>query len=156
MLLAKIQNVHSMFPGRSLPHIQAFQELVRRVVVFVFRRLSLPNCLIFEIHFLKYPKRVFVKNTYGLRPLPPAPAHCSLLYDCRFLALLQADLGILGTSIFYLACLVASLWRGDPGTLGQHKKGHFEARFGFFMIFCRFMTFFERLVCTFDQTVCIL
>ena len=30
--------------------------------------------------------------SYGLRPLPPAPDHCSLLEHCRFLALWQADL----------------------------------------------------------------
>ena len=27
-------------------------------------------------------------ESYGLRPLPPAPDHCSLLQDCRVLALL--------------------------------------------------------------------
>ena len=42
-------------------------------------------------------------ESYGLRPLPPAPDHCSLLQDCSFLALLQADLGILGTQTCHLA-----------------------------------------------------
>ena len=39
--------------------------------------------------------------------LPPAPDHCSLLQDCRFLALSQADLGILGAQTCHLARLVA-------------------------------------------------
>ena len=46
-------------------------------------------------------------ESYGLRPLPPALDHCSLRQDCRFLALLQADLGIFGTQTCHLACLVA-------------------------------------------------
>ena len=42
-------------------------------------------------------------ESYGLRPLPPAPDHCSLLQDCRFLALLQEDLSIFGTQTCHLA-----------------------------------------------------
>ena len=69
--------------------------------------------------------------SYGLRPLPPAPDHCPLLQDCRFLALLQAHLGIFGTQTCHLAWLVVSLWRaGEPwanfGTLGSITNNNFE------------------------------
>ena len=49
------------------------------------------------------PSRLVDGLSYGLRPLPPAPDHCSLLQDCRFLALLQAGLGIFGTQTCHLA-----------------------------------------------------
>ena len=70
----------------------------------------------------------------GLRPLPPTPDHCSLLQDCRFLALLQADLRSFETQICHLAWLVASLWLpggpwADFGTLASITKDtYFEVQ----------------------------
>ena len=61
--------------------------------------------------------------------MPPAPDHCSSLQDCRFLALLQADLGIPGTLDCFLACLVASLWR--LGTLFRKVFEYFEPKNGY-------------------------
>ena len=55
------------------------------------------------------------------------PDHCSLLQDCRFLALFQADLRIFGTQTSHLAGLVASpqhlggTW-ADFGTPGSITK----------------------------------
>ena len=51
-------------------------------------------------------------------------------------------LGILNTSTYYLACLVASLWRlgeplGDLGTLGSARKDTLTSRH-FYSFFCRF------------------
>lgn len=72
---------------------------------------------------------------YGLRPPPLAPDYCSLLYDCTFLALLQAHLSIFGTQAFYSACLVAPLWNpGGPwedlGTLGSTIEDILKSRLG--------------------------
>ena len=81
--------------------------------------------------------------SYGLRPLPPAPDHCSLFQDCRFLAVLQADLGIFGTQTCHLAWLVASLWRlggswPDFGTLGSITKESLRSRPTFFRFWMDF------------------
>ena len=76
----------------------------------------------------------FLKHftTYGLRPLPPAPDHCSLFQDCRFLAVLQADLGIWDANLSF--GIIDGLTLASWGTLGrfwdtgEHNKGIFEVQ----------------------------
>ena len=70
--------------GEACRTMQILQSMVRKST---HARLPLRGC----------------GESYGLRPLPPAPDHCSLLQDCRFLALLQADLAILKTHTCHLA-----------------------------------------------------
>ena len=75
----------------------------------------------------------------GLRLLPPAPDHCSFVYDCRFfLALLQADLGIFGMLSFgMMGGFTLASW----GTLGrfwetgEHNKGNFKVQAWIFIDF---------------------
>ena len=87
------------------------------------------------------------------------PRHCSLLWDCSLLALLQADIGIFGTQTCHLARLIASFWRpggpwGDIGTLGSMTKDTLMSRLGFLSIFggYRFLgprkVFLFMLVCS--------
>ena len=57
----------------------------------------------------------------GLRPLPPAPDHCSSLQDYRFLAMLQVD-------------------------LGSTRKDTFRSRLGFSLIFGRFRDLILKVV----------
>ena len=67
--------------------------------------------------------------SYGVRPLPPAPDHCSSLQDCRLLALLQADLGILGTQngfgMLGGSTLAPCRTLGRSWDTREHNKGHF-------------------------------
>ena len=117
---AAIEARKLMFFGGAGGSGEACLSMVRK---FTHARLPLRGC----------------GESYGLRPLPPAPDHCSLFQDCRFLAVLQADLGIFGTQTCHLAGMVASLWRlggtlGRFGTLGSITKESLRSRPRFLQI----------------------